>query len=206
MIGVQRKKKSVCACARVCVFDERDREREREREREGERMSKQAGEKEEMRAKEGERGYKRGSGRREEEIVVERQGKREKSGSWPSRINARRGPWESLHPSPTPPSNSHPATIPPPSSRVVRSPCTGGATTTEARGKWDGPGGWAQRGRDRPERRGRGADCIVYSTALSAIPTKYNRTSTPQSAADTQADALPWPLTTANALWDLQRF
>lgn len=55
-----------------------------------------------------------------------------------------------------------------------------------------------QRGRDRPERRG--ADCIVHSTALSATPTTYNRTSTPPSAADMQADAPPWPLTTANAL------
>lgn len=162
-------------------------------------MSEKARGKKEMRAKEGERGHRRGSGRREEEIVNREIGRRERS-----RVRDRAG---SMHdadlesPStlrPPPLSNSHPATIPSPSSRVVRSPCTGGAMTTRARGGRDGPGGRAQRGRDRPERRG--ADCIVHSIAPSATPTTYNRTSTPPSAADMQADAPPWPLTTANAL------
>lgn len=171
------------------------------KERERERMSEQVRGKKEMRAKEGERGRKRTQtgkwterggnsyreiGRRERSRVRDRAG---------SMHDADLESPSTLRP---PPRLTLTTTIPPPSSRVVRSPCTGGVMTTRARGGRDGSGGRVQRGRDRPKRRG--ADCIVHSIAPSATPTTYNCTSTPPSAADMQADAPPWPLTTANAL------
>ncbi|KAL0117317.1 hypothetical protein PUN28_010279 [Cardiocondyla obscurior] len=131
--------------------------------------------------KEGKRGCRRGSRRKRGGNSRRETGRKEREvGSVTEQdqctTRTLRVPPPFAHP---PGLNSHPA-IPPPSSRVARSPCTGG-TTTRARG-----------GRDWPGRRG--ADCI-----------RYNRTSTSPSAADMQADAPPWPLTTANALSDLPR-
>lgn len=159
-----------------------------------------------MRAKEGERGHRRGSGRREEEIVVERQGEEREVGSVTEQDQCTT---RTLR---VPPPFAHPS-LPPPlrpcltltQRRSRRPPRVSFAALAQAvrrqRGREEDETG-LEDGRREGETglRGEAQIASCHSTALSATPTTYKRTSTPPSAADMQADAPPWPLTTANAL------